>query len=117
PRGDRIAFTVEVFADCKALACTAERLKERERDNRSGQLYDRLFVRHWDTWEDGRRSSLFTARIKDGRAAGEPVRVSGALDGDVPSVPFGGREEIAFAPDGQALYFTLREAGRSEPWS
>ncbi|HEX7060534.1 MAG TPA: S9 family peptidase [Woeseiaceae bacterium] len=117
PRGDRITFTADVFADCATLACTAERLEEGEQDKRSGQVYDRLFVRHWDSWEDGRRSSLFTAPIADGRATGEPVKVSGTLDGDVPSVPFGGRAEIAFAPDGQTVFFTLREAGQTEPWS
>ncbi len=118
PNGDRIAFTADVFPDCETLDCTAERLKSKQRDNRSGRLYDRLFVRHWDTWEDGRRSSLFTVALgKNGKARGEPVKISGDLDGDVPSVPFGGRDEIAFAPDGETLYFTLREAGQTEPWS
>ncbi len=116
--GKRIAFTANVFPDCDTLACTAERLKQTQTDNRTGQLYDRLFVRHWDTWEDGRRSSLFTVELgANGRASGEPVKVSGELDGDVPSVPFGGREEIAFDPAGETLFFTLREAGQTEPWS
>jgi dipeptidyl aminopeptidase/acylaminoacyl peptidase len=116
--GRRIAFTAEVFPDCGTLACTRERLDEREDSKQTGTLYDELFVRHWDTWEDGRRSTLFTAELgDDGAARGEPVAVSGTLDGDVPSVPFGGREEIAFSADGETLYFVLREAGRTEPWS
>ncbi len=118
PDGRHIAFTAEVFPDCGSLACTRERLDEREESSRTGMLYDDLFVRHWDTWEDGRRSVLFTARLEDaGIARGEPVALSDTLDGDVPSVPFGGREEIAFSPDGETLYFALREAGRTEPWS
>lgn len=118
PQGSRIAFTAEVLPDCDTLACTAERLKEAKRDNRTGMLYERMFVRHWDTWEDGRRSSLFTAEVgRSGKADGEPIEISGDLDGDVPSLPFGGREEIAFSADGETLFFTLREAGRTEPWS
>ncbi|HEX2138072.1 MAG TPA: S9 family peptidase, partial [Woeseiaceae bacterium] len=117
-QGSRIAFTADVFPDCESFECTADRLKKAERDNDTGRLYDTLFVRHWDAWEDGRRSSLFTVELgKNGKASGEPVEVSGNLDGDVPSVPFGGREEIAFAADGATLFFALREAGRTEPWS
>jgi len=118
PQGGRIAFTAEVFPDCGTLACTAGRLREKGTDYGTGRHYERLFVRHWDTWEDGRRSVLFSVAIgPDGKAAGEPVAVSGRLDGDVPPVPFGGREEFVFSPDGETLFFTLREAGRSEPWS
>ncbi len=118
PAGDRIAFTANVYPDCETLACTSERLEKQVTDNRSGRLYDRLFVRHWDTWEDDRRSSLFTAELgRGGKASGEPRKISGNLDGDVPSVPFGGRGEIAFTPDGETLFFALREAGQGEPWS
>lgn len=118
PDGGRIAFTANVYPDCSTLTCTSERLKEQAKDNRSGTLYKELFVRHWDTWEDGRRSALFTVELgDDGRADGEPIEVSGDLDGDVPSVPFGGRGEITFSPDGDTLYFALREAGQAEPWS
>lgn len=118
PDGGRIAFTADVFPDCDSFACTADRLNENDKDNHTGMHYDGLFVRHWDTWEDGRRSALFTVALGgDAVAEGEPVEVSGELDGDVPSVPFGGREEIAFSPDGTTLYFALREAGTTEPWS
>lgn len=118
PVGERIAFTANVFPDCDTLTCTTDRLDEEAGDRHTGTLHERLFVRHWDTWEDGRRSALFTVELGDnGKAVGDPVDVSGDLDGDVPSAPFGGREEIAFSPDGGTLYFALREAGRTEPWS
>ncbi len=118
PRGNRIAFTARVFADCENLACTRERLDRASESQRDGMLFDRLFVRHWDTWMDGRRSALYTVAVDEhGRAAGEPIKVSGDLDGDVPSVPFGGREEIAFSADGETLFFALREAGTTEPRS
>ncbi|MBN1240074.1 MAG: PD40 domain-containing protein, partial [Gammaproteobacteria bacterium] len=118
PHGNRIAFTARVFPDCEDFTCTRERLDREQDSPRSGLLYDRLFVRHWDAWNDGRRSALFTVELgEDGKARGAPAEVSGDLDGDVPSVPFGGREEIAFSADGDTLYFALREAGRNEPRS
>jgi dipeptidyl aminopeptidase/acylaminoacyl peptidase len=39
------------------------------------------------------------------------------MDADCPSKPFGGPEEYTFSPDGKALVFTARDAGREEAWS
>lgn len=117
PDGNSLALSLEVFNDCADLACTQKRLEERAAQKTTGVLYDRLFVRHWDTWADGRRSQLYTAAIgADGRAA-EPVKVSRDIDGDVASKPFGGSEEFAWAPDGKSLVFSVRIAGSSEAWS
>ena len=48
---------------------------------------------------------------------GAPVSLSGSLDGDVPSKPFGDREEYRFSPDGKTVVFSVRIAGRTEAWS
>jgi dipeptidyl aminopeptidase/acylaminoacyl peptidase len=104
---------MEVFVDCETLACTAERLAERESGKTTGQLYDGAFVRHWDTWEDGRRSHSFVMPA----AGGDPVDVMAGVDGDSPSVPFGGAEEFAFTPDGRGMVLTSRVVGAEEPWS
>ena len=117
--GSRLALAFEVFPDCDSLACTAGRLEERKQEKASGQLYESLFVRHWDTWKDGRRMQLFVAAIgEDGRAQGEPVRVSQGLNGDVPTRPFGGDGDFAFSAGGQNIYFVLRDADAAiEPTS
>ncbi|MCO5094461.1 MAG: S9 family peptidase [Xanthomonadaceae bacterium] len=118
PDGTALAFSLEVFNDCVDLACSKARLDERAAAKTTGVLYERLFVRHWDTWADGRRSQLFTAAIgTDGRAAEAPVKVSRDIDGDVPSKPFGGSEEYAWSPDGKSLVFSACIAGSSEAWS
>ncbi len=75
--------------------------------------YERVFMRHWDAWSDGRHSQLFLVPSE----GGTPIRVSAGLEGDVPSKPFGGVEEIAFVPDGSGIVFMMRTAGRDEPWS
>jgi dipeptidyl aminopeptidase/acylaminoacyl peptidase len=124
PDGKRLAFSLEVFPDCTAIACTKERLDAKEKGKTSGQLYDGGFVRHWDAWSDGRRNHLFVAAVGADGKAGEPVDLSrlgpGLADADVPSRPFGGAEEWAFAPDGRTIVFAARLAGeknREEAWS
>ena len=120
PDGTRVAFSADTFADCGAdLACTKTRLTERKDAPASGVVYDQLFVRHWDTWRDGTRSRLFVADLPAARAAAvKTVRALGhALDGDIPSRPFGGADDYTWAPDGQSLVATVRIAGRTEPWS
>ena len=112
PRGDRLALTIEVFADCADLKCTAERLEARRKDKATGLAYDQLFVRHWDTWSDGLLSTLFTATLGVDGKAGAPVGVSRRVRGHVPSKPFGGDEEYEFSPDGARLVFSARLADR-----
>jgi dipeptidyl aminopeptidase/acylaminoacyl peptidase len=117
PSGRALALTMEVFADCAELQCTKDKLAAEEKSLATGQLYDQLFVRHWDTWRDGTRSNLFVATIgADGRAA-KPVNLSKGLDGDVPSKPSGGDEEFEWSRDSARLVFSARVAGRAEPWS
>src|SRR5271170_1954770 len=117
PRGAQLALSMEVFPDCATLACTKERLENSAKDKATGRLYERLFVRHWDTWSNGTRSHLFTALLAGDGTAGPAVDVSKGFDADIPGKPFGGDEDFAFSPDGKSLVFSARIAGRSEPWS
>ncbi len=113
PDGKNIAFTMEVFPDCKTAESSKNKLDEIEAKKASGQIYDRIFIRHWDTWKDGRYSHLFVMDSSGGRA----LDVMQGIEADTPSKPFGGPEEITFTPDGKELIFTARNVGRQEAWS
>ncbi len=56
PGGTSVSFTLEVFPDCEDLDCTANRVKEQEASPVQARVYTELLYRHWDSWEDGRRS-------------------------------------------------------------
>jgi dipeptidyl aminopeptidase/acylaminoacyl peptidase len=120
PDGRKVAVALEVFADCKDLACTAKRLEAKEKSRAKGVTYDGLFVRHWDTWKNGTRSQLFLVDLA--APAAEPKLLTRGIDGapfdgDVPTKPFGGDEEFSFSPDGRSVFFTARIAGKTEAWS
>jgi dipeptidyl aminopeptidase/acylaminoacyl peptidase len=119
PDGKTLAVGLTVFPDCPTIACTAERLDAAAKSKVKARFYDdgAGFVRHWDTWSDGRRGHLFTVALQNGKAAGQPVDVSHGMKADTPSRPYGGAEEWAFSPDGKSLAFTARDVGRDEPWS
>ena len=117
PNGQRLAFSAAVYRDCADLACSARRAEEQSKVKASGRIYDRLFVRHWDTWNDHRNNVLFSSPIDSNGKAGTPVALSNTLDGDVPSKPFGDADEYHFSPDGQTIVFAARIAGKTESWS
>ena len=114
PTADRIA----VWADRRVGAPSlAPAMVKKDPNAGAGRTYDRLFVRHWDTWANGDRSQLFVLPLGPDGAPGDGVAVERGLVGDTPSKPQGGGEEIAWSPDGRTLYFALREAGRIEALS
>ena len=117
PNDSKLAFTVEVFGECTDFACTKERLAAEDASPSTGMAHDRLFVRHWDTWADSRVSRLFAYALKNGLADGEPVALSGALDADIPSKPFGDASEYTFSPDGSKVVFATKLKGSEESWS
>jgi dipeptidyl aminopeptidase/acylaminoacyl peptidase len=112
PDGGKIAFSAEVFPGM-SIEESAKKLADTAASKATGRAYDALFIRHWDTWADGRRSHVFVVPA----AGGNPVDVMKTMDADSPSKPFGSAEEIAFTPDSKSIVFTARDVGREEAWS
>ncbi|PPJ43477.1 MULTISPECIES: S9 family peptidase [unclassified Pseudoxanthomonas] len=120
PDGTRVLFSADTFADCKAdFACTQKKLDATAAKKSTGVVYDGLFVRHWDTWADGRRSRLFVAALPGAKAKAVSTATSltDRLDGDAPSKPFGGADEYTWSPDGASVVASVRVADKGEAWS
>jgi len=112
PGGGALLFSLAVFPG-KTIEETKATLDAREKSKTTGMLFDRLFVRHWDTWSDGTRAHLFAFPLPAG-----PARdLMAAMDADCPGKPFGGSEDFAVSPDGKTVVFSARDAGREEAWS
>ena len=112
PDGSRLAFSAEVYPDCPDLACTAKRDKEKSDNPVKARIYTRLMIRHWDAWDEGKRSHIFVWPLK----GGAPVDVMKGADADSPTKPFGGAEEFAWSPDGKSIAFTSKMAA-NPAWS
>ncbi len=112
PGGRHLVFAMAVFPG-KSPSETAAELDAQSKRKASGRLYQRLFVRHWDAWENGTRNHLFSYELASGRL----VDLMPQMDADAPSKPFGGSEEYTVGPDGRTVVFTAKDVGREEAWS
>jgi dipeptidyl aminopeptidase/acylaminoacyl peptidase len=111
PLGDRIAFVAEVYPG-KTPDQTAAMDKHREQDKSKVRAFDRLMIRHWKSWDEGKRSHLFVADARTGEARD----LTPKLEVNTPPAPFGGSSDYAWAPDGKELAFTA-EPVEDAAWS
>jgi dipeptidyl aminopeptidase/acylaminoacyl peptidase len=122
--GKRLAVFVEIARSCTTVDCD-DAAKPYLPGPGTGRLYqgDGGFVRHWDHWETpGTYNRVFAFDLVDGKASGGGVAVdgqqgAGGPTGDTPTMPFGGGEDFAFAPNGKGAWFVAREADAREPYS
>jgi dipeptidyl aminopeptidase/acylaminoacyl peptidase len=111
PAGDKIAFTAEVYPH-QAPEQTAAKDKEKEAAKSKVRAYDRLMIRHWNAWDEGKRSHLFVADAH----TGEAKDITPKLEVNTPPAPFGGSSDYAWSPDGKELAFTA-EPAHEAAWS
>ena len=118
PDGQRVAIAAGAFAECGSdLACTKNKLDGDGKSKASGVVHDHLFIRHWDTWADGRINRLFVVSLDGKDAAKTATLVGSDLIADVPSKPFGDMTDVAWAPDGKSLVASARLSNGDEPHS
>jgi len=111
PKGDTIAFVAEVYPG-KTPDETAAKDKEKEASKTKVRAFDRLMIRHWTSWDEGKRSHLFVADAQTGLAKD----LTPKLDVNTPPAPFGGSSDYAFSPDGKEIAFTA-EPFENAAWS
>jgi dipeptidyl aminopeptidase/acylaminoacyl peptidase len=119
PGGKALYAGIAVFPNCDdSIPCTAKRLAAIEAKKTSGMIFDKVFIRHWDTWKDGRRNHVFRIPIGDDGAAGEAVDLMSGVDGDCPTIPWGGDGDYTVSPDDRWLVYSAKVVdGSEEVWS
>jgi len=111
PRGNQIAFVAEVYPS-NTPEETAAKDKEKEASKSKVRVFDSLMIRHWSTWNEGKRHHLFVADSTTGVA----TDLIPEWTANVPPGPFGGSSDYAFSPDGAELAFTS-EPLKDMAWS
>ncbi len=111
PRGERIAFAAEVYPGTTPEQ-TAAKDKEKEASKSKVRTFDHLMIRHWNAWDEGKRSHLFVADANTGVARD----LTPKLEVNTPPAPFGGSTDYAWSPDGKELAFTA-EPVKDQAWS
>jgi dipeptidyl aminopeptidase/acylaminoacyl peptidase len=99
-----LVVAVSVHRSAATLQATADALAATAASKEKVYAYDRLMVRHWDAWSDGRQTHLFAVD-----ADGAIRALTTTLDGTVE-----GPWEVT--KDGRYALFALRPAAR-EAWS
>jgi len=115
PDGQRYLLTLEVYPDAargKEAEETAARDAEKEKNKVKARIYDSLLFRRWDTWEDGKRSHVFVWSRE-----GALLDLMPGFDGDAPTRPFGGLEEISLSPDGKEVAFASQKMTKDAAWT
>ncbi len=118
PDGSKVALALATFPECKAdLACTQHKLDAVAAEKTTGKIFDQLFIRHWDTWNDGRLNRVFAATLGGDPMIKSATLLSGAIHGDIPSKPFGDLSDFAWSADGKQVAMSVRQSNREEPWN
>lgn len=111
PKGDRLAFTAEIVPGSTPEE-TAKKDDEKAKSKSKARIFDRLMIRHWQAWDEGKRSHLFVCDAK----TGEAKDLIPGWTANVPPGPFGGSNDYAWSADGQTLAFTS-EPLHDHAWS
>lgn len=111
PDGKMVAVAVRVYPG-KNVQETAEEDKKRESAKSKVKTFDSLMIRHWDTYDDAKRSHVFVVDLETGEARD----LSPALTSNAPPGPFGGSSDYTFSPDSKTVVFTA-EPLKDHAWS
>ena len=109
PKGDKLAFTAEVYPGLTPEQ-TAVKDKEKEASKTKVRVYDRLMIRHWKAWDEGKRSHLFVADAQ----TGESTDLTPKLEVNTPAL-FGGSSDYAWSPDGERTRSSPPSPPRTPP--
>jgi dipeptidyl aminopeptidase/acylaminoacyl peptidase len=116
PDGKRLLLSMDVYPDAPvatALEETARRDAAAAKAPVKAKAYESLLFRHWDAWDDGKRSHVFTLTLGES----VPVDLMAGMNADSPVRPHGGAGQLAISPDGKEVVFAARARTSDAAWT
>src|ERR1700730_4518404 len=116
PDGKNIVFTSEVYPEgdgepAQEDLCNGKKLNEPNQSMLKAQIFTRLLYRHWNAYQEGKRSHIFVVSAIHARPnVGDQLRpVPRDLtpgDHDAPVFSLGGQDDDSCWPDGWEMCYT-----------
>ena len=100
PTGAQLIFNSEVYPDCASDDCNKQRDEEKEKSKVKARIHDKLPIRVWDHWREGKYSHLFVVDAN----GGTPMDVTPG-EFDSPPIDLNGHPDYAISPDGKEIAF------------
>ncbi|KAJ2003576.1 dipeptidylpeptidase [Coemansia thaxteri] len=113
-----LAFTAEVYNGTDSLEETAKLDRQERLRADTGQTYDDLWVRHWDTFTSPKLPQIYTLPLK--AVAKDHFRPAGGAVNIISATSADGRLEASnsftFSPTGRHIAFVAKQPGRDYAW-
>lgn len=125
-KANTITFSADVYSICSDLKCTSDKNAEvAARGSNTWQVYDKMFVRHWDKYDEGKVSHLFFFRVakaddpQDNKPVikSVPIELLKGQEVNTPIPPDGDVSQYDLSPDGTLIAFTAHLRTRDESWN
>jgi len=120
-KSNRLLFSAQSFLN-GTMVDDETYVEHEENQHTTGMVYDKLFIRHWDTFlRPAVREQLFVVDFenKDGKFSlkNEPVNIMKGKEMETPVAPFGDASDFAISQDGETIAFTSRVEEHSQAWN
>ncbi|KAJ1965049.1 dipeptidylpeptidase [Dipsacomyces acuminosporus] len=118
PQSGVLAFTAQVYDRTSTLEETAELDRKDQARADTGQVYDELWIRHWDTFVTPKLPQIHTLQLV--RASNGSFVPKGSPKNIIKDTKADGRLEVAsgftFSPNGRQIAFVSKKPGRDYAW-
>ncbi|MFT4929980.1 MAG: dipeptidyl aminopeptidase/acylaminoacyl peptidase, partial [Phenylobacterium sp.] len=113
PDDKKLVLAVAVLPSCGNFKCTRKHQLAQHDKKGSGKVYNKLMIRHWDSWSSYYKTHLFVGQINDKGLVDAPVvDLMPGWSTDAPD----DMAEVSFTADAQHVVFSAKAPASDHAW-